>query len=396
MMWANPTWLWGMLALALPIAIHLLSRKPGTVIPLGSLRHLQDAHTQKLKSMRLNEWLLLLLRALLISLLVLFLADPHISHQKDARWLWIEKDLTLDATLQKAMDSLRTEGYEEKVYSISDTTVDLYFSSYWHLARFSSAHAASSVVLARSSFSGFKGERDALPVSVTWITVPQKAEDFVTVAWQKAGQRYQRVARIEDEQLAINTTTANQFDSVAFHTFDTVKIALAYSSSATEVSELVSAALASLTQHVPAVLEITKQRDTTALGNSDWLIWLSPLPVPAFRGKVLSLHTNSQENIIERIAVNRWLLSPGLTSEVARRQHLAVQIMQMMFPGARGNLVIEKNDPRVMPERMMWAEASYSSDEQEGVDWVSTRKWLMAACLLILMLERWLAFHKRQ
>lgn len=42
-------WLWGLMALALPIAIHLLSRKEGRVVPVGSLRHLRETTSQQFR-----------------------------------------------------------------------------------------------------------------------------------------------------------------------------------------------------------------------------------------------------------------------------------------------------------------------------------------------------------
>ena len=74
MMLTQSAWLWGLVALALPVAIHLLSRKEGRVVPLGSLRHLRETTSQQFRGIKLNEYLLLALRILLLILFVLLLA----------------------------------------------------------------------------------------------------------------------------------------------------------------------------------------------------------------------------------------------------------------------------------------------------------------------------------
>ena len=66
MQFAQPIFLWALAGLSVPIAIHLLSKKEGKVIRLGSLRHVREKSTQQFKSIRLNEWLLLALRCLIV------------------------------------------------------------------------------------------------------------------------------------------------------------------------------------------------------------------------------------------------------------------------------------------------------------------------------------------
>ena len=61
---AQPIMLWALAGLSIPIAIHLLSRKEGKVIYLGSLRHLRETSTQQFRGIKLNEILLLVLRSL--------------------------------------------------------------------------------------------------------------------------------------------------------------------------------------------------------------------------------------------------------------------------------------------------------------------------------------------
>jgi len=73
MQFKQPILLWALAGLIVPLAIHLLSRKEGQVIRLGSLRHLRETSTQQFRGIKLNEILLLALRSLLVILFVLLI-----------------------------------------------------------------------------------------------------------------------------------------------------------------------------------------------------------------------------------------------------------------------------------------------------------------------------------
>jgi len=77
-MFGAPLWLFGLAALAIPLALHLWSRRPRDVIRVGSLRHLGDVAAARTWSTRLSEPLLLALRVGLLTALVLALAGPRL------------------------------------------------------------------------------------------------------------------------------------------------------------------------------------------------------------------------------------------------------------------------------------------------------------------------------
>lgn len=70
-----PAGLFGLLALALPLLIHLIRRPPTETIAFAALRWLGDVARPQ-RQWRLRQWLLLLLRLLLITALALLLAEP--------------------------------------------------------------------------------------------------------------------------------------------------------------------------------------------------------------------------------------------------------------------------------------------------------------------------------
>ena len=65
-----------LLALLVPLAIHLWNRRPGREVAVGSLRWVAAGANRRLRNLRLEQWPLLLLRLLVLAGLVVALAGP--------------------------------------------------------------------------------------------------------------------------------------------------------------------------------------------------------------------------------------------------------------------------------------------------------------------------------
>src|SRR5437879_5409579 len=113
MMLANPMFLWSLLGLSVPIGIHLLSRKEGKIIRIGSIRHIEETSTQQFKGIRLNELLLLFLRCLMIIIFSLFLSGLQCSSSRQEKWVIVENGLETTPSIKTILDSLKKEGYEQ-------------------------------------------------------------------------------------------------------------------------------------------------------------------------------------------------------------------------------------------------------------------------------------------
>src|SRR5512137_2027394 len=64
------------LAIAVPIAIHLLFRQKARTVSIGSIRFLQQVVREHRRRRRLRQWLLLLLRTAAVAILALLFARP--------------------------------------------------------------------------------------------------------------------------------------------------------------------------------------------------------------------------------------------------------------------------------------------------------------------------------
>ncbi len=72
----SPLFLLGLLAAAIPVAIHLIKREDPPKLLFGSLRFLKQTSKKLILFQKVQQWLLLLLRSLLICLVVLAFARP--------------------------------------------------------------------------------------------------------------------------------------------------------------------------------------------------------------------------------------------------------------------------------------------------------------------------------
>ena len=110
----------GLLALAgiiIPLIIHLWNVKQGKTLKIGSIALLGESSRASSKSFKINDWLLLLLRCLLILLTAFILAQPFLKKvvpAKNTGWILVEKSNfpELFRDNRKTIDSLTKLGYE--------------------------------------------------------------------------------------------------------------------------------------------------------------------------------------------------------------------------------------------------------------------------------------------
>ncbi|WP_020607625.1 BatA domain-containing protein [Spirosoma spitsbergense] len=72
----EPLFLWGALAVVIPVAIHFWHQKQGKPLPWAAMQWLTEARQQQSRGLRLDNILLLLIRCSLLLLLAILLAKP--------------------------------------------------------------------------------------------------------------------------------------------------------------------------------------------------------------------------------------------------------------------------------------------------------------------------------
>jgi hypothetical protein len=80
----NTTLLWALAAIALPLLIHLLTRRKLRVVTVSTIAFLKRLEKENIRRLKLRQWLLLLLRMLIVALLVLAFMRPTLRRDHSA------------------------------------------------------------------------------------------------------------------------------------------------------------------------------------------------------------------------------------------------------------------------------------------------------------------------
>ncbi|AWV90923.1 BatA domain-containing protein [Bradymonas sediminis] len=82
MSFLEPLFLAGLLAIGIPIAIHLINRRKATRQPFPAMRLLLESNQKEAPSIKVRQWLLLALRILIVAALAFALAKPYFLSSK--------------------------------------------------------------------------------------------------------------------------------------------------------------------------------------------------------------------------------------------------------------------------------------------------------------------------
>ena len=186
---AQPIFLWALTALAVPIGIHLLSRKEGKVVKMGSLRHLRETSTQQFKGIKLNELLLLALRCLLIILFVGLLAGFQWSSTDAKKWVLVEPGLENHPRVKQVIDSLEANGFEGRWLQGGFPLLEqqqVGEVNYWRaIDDLNNENVSRAIVFSRSTIKDFEGMRPEMNSVITWVSIPDGPSEFVLQALKK-------------------------------------------------------------------------------------------------------------------------------------------------------------------------------------------------------------------
>lgn len=190
-------YLLGLLGLLLPIAIHLWSQSATQVRQVGSIRWMQSTHTPKAYAIQLHQWPLLVLRALLLSLICLLMADWVFQNagsprQTAQKWLLVDPALAAEALPSEELQKWSDKGYSLHYFQAGLPTLDLGKPlplglsarkgpvNFWSVLKNLDQKGRipdSLVVMAYGRMQNFLGDRPSLSFRVQWILFPDSLSD---------------------------------------------------------------------------------------------------------------------------------------------------------------------------------------------------------------------------
>lgn len=411
MAFSNPIWLWALAGLSVPVAIHLLSRKEGKVIRLGSIRHVMDSTSAQFSSIRLNEILLLLVRSLLITWIVILLAGLHFTEQvpAKAKWLIIEKGLENDKDFAALIDSLKQEDFELRILAdgfpkIADHIPSNDQSSYWLLAeKLGDENIEQAVVLSYNYVTRFKGKRVQLPSHVKWISKTPIPHEFTLISVQMTNDSLW-LRRGNSNETLTRFTTSIQWNQVNNSIkAETVYINLVSDEKFAYEKQLILAALKTIEQYAPFSFHISDisvdTYNTDAAPN--WVIWLSHKSNPSVNANLLSIKddkTTSSNILIQKLGSRHWQINCRLNEEVILQNNFTGQLAELILPREAFIEELTKHDRRTLDDKLAWRTISTDDVETQTTSITAEQNysWLISLIVLTLLAERLIAFNRRQ
>src|SRR5690606_3513415 len=198
MVFLNPMYLWALTGLAVPLAIHLWSRKEGKTIKVGSIQFLKESDPKQASSVKLNEIWLLILRMLVITILVLIIARPVLKSEdsRTALTYLIDPSLLQKHEMTRVFDTidknaeLRLLAEDFPEYSKGEIVYDPVIPDYWKLSsEMENINSDSIVVFTPGYVAGFKGIRPQTNSNINWIRIiPDESVDTAIAALRKGDE----------------------------------------------------------------------------------------------------------------------------------------------------------------------------------------------------------------
>ena len=432
MSFLNPTYLWALIGLTIPIAIHLWSKKEGKTIKIGSIKLLSEVDSKQSSSITLNEFWLLILRLLLITLLVFIIAEPQLTQRTNNAALTyiIEPSLLQNNEVLKIIDTLKTEepirllkkGFPE-IDDYQSPMGNEEIPQYWQLAKAMETLPTDSIVVFTSAHvSKIKGSRPNINKNIEWLIInPEQPKKTPISAAQKENeleilyvQRDNQSLAFEKEIIPTNSTqiTLNQFkDSLKINTDGTehwlpiksqelIKVLLYYEDVLTNEVNYIEASFNAISKHLNRTIEVNKTQDTNKIdfGVYTVIVWLSNKPAIKTLSKLLIHRPDNlaKSLIVEGLDKNVHYLTKSLNTENIVEEHLPEQLLKILDIHKDLERTISLLDNRVMAKQeLQTSKAAIQSGKKEFAV-INISKWLWILLFVLLIVERIIASIRKQ
>lgn len=429
MIFANATYLWGLLGLLLPIAIHLWSRKKVKTIKVGSTKLLQASEPKQTSSIKLNELLLLFLRLLIIFLLVFILAVPSISKtEKNVAINYvIEPSLLNEDRMSSMLDTIPKESVRilENGFPSWDEYEDKEFPKspfYWQLAQQIHSIASDSIVVFSKGFmKGVKGKRPTIKANTRWITFEQNTaaqktlevthkESYVEVLSSSGDGSILSFKKdtisLDSDLIVMNTSkdsirlkSSNSKSWLALQRNTPIQIGIVNNDSLQEQIRYFKAAYHGiskfLNRHVE--IEILNSLDDVSDYDFDTLISFDTLAVTSEATILMYSPDEFADELIEKGPTrNIFHLTKLLDSENIVYEHLPERLLRLLDLNIDLEEIIKSNDLRTLAENELQPLKSEEKLLKNTAGIFQLTPWLWMLFILVVVLERILSKLRKQ
>ena len=405
MQFSHPIFLWALTGLSIPLAIHLLSRKEGKVIRMGSLRHLRETSTQQFKGIKLNETLLLVLRSLLIILFVLLISGLH---WKDdgKKWLLVEKGLEQNPMVTTIEDSLKSQGFEwhwlQKGFPLKKINSEITTSNNWDIINLvQQQDLQQAIVISASRAENFKGMRQAVNQNIRWVTLPNEPVDFIAQAIQQTPKQVLiRKGHSSADYTTFETlvSTSPLPDSIPATGINHLMVTIVPDPTFEQEKLVIKAALSAISKTLPitiSILESTPEKSASL--TTDWIIWLSDKNTLTNDSiNLIEYRPQPSNKFLEKIDKNKWSINRKLNVDNAREGNLTLQLASLLIDEKEKWDRVSVNDKRILPDSILLKGTTSSSYKPTSTIFLGHNQNLLIILLLALCVERFVSYKRNQ
>ena len=423
MVFANPSYLWALLGLLVPLAIHLWSKKEAKTIKIGSVQLLDESNSRQSSSIQLNEWLLLLLRMLIITLVVLLMAGPKWrtkGNQKQITYL-VEASIANEASISSVLDSLQEDS---PVFLLKngfpEWEVDADYQSYkeqpnyWQLVqKMDSLSSDSIVVFTKALVKGIKSMRPNTQKKIHWVVVDSeetqdqplmavKQESAVELITASSSGRATKINKealeegfeINDDSLRLRSDEAIR---VPLKTLDTLQINLYVEDDFEREVKYIEASFRALSAFLKREIVIHKE-DELKNNQADLNIWLSKGPNNDSEGKWLVYQENplAKQLIESSPRKNLFYLTSKLNPKNTVNQHLPEQLLTILGLDNELKALAANVDTRQLDEAELKPNYVEPKRKRERATLLDVSLWVFSILAGLMIVERLLSNYKKQ
>ncbi|WP_299212240.1 BatA domain-containing protein [uncultured Aquimarina sp.] len=432
MFFLNPTYLWALAGLLVPLAIHLWSKKEGKTIKVGSTKLLSESDSKQSRSIQLNEFFLLVVRMLLISVLVLLIAGFQI--KKKAATIpityMVEPSLLDDERIQTIIDTIDTgaslrlleSGFPEldtdQTAIESNTTPD-----YWQLAKeMETLQTDSIVVFTKAFINGIKGRRPETNKNIAWVSLDSEESSKKALKAIKKEDSLQVLSMISDQdqlfftkafiaandkRLKFNETNDSVIfpfngkeESVSLTVEVPTKVLLFYEDSLASQKTYIEASLKAISKYLHKQIDIETVQNKEGIDADafDLVVWLSSAVVPNTSTKMLVFQPDDlANNIIEEGISNRiFYLTEALTTENSIDRNVSEQLLKLFDFHQDIQAEINEYDKRTIDISELQPAAASLATGKKQFKLFDISKWLWLLLGALLVMERSVAKFRKQ
>lgn len=174
MFFQNAIMLYGLLALSVPIAIHLWSRQKPKLVHLGTLKYVEKSDIKKARNIKLTQIPLLILRLLILLLLVLILSElAAVTKPSAKKTAMIYESEMLDEPELKSLIEKREEAVDQS-FTFSDSFWQANQDFFRIIKSLDSKGYDSIYVYTYGYYKNYNGVKPALTSSLAWNIIPTK------------------------------------------------------------------------------------------------------------------------------------------------------------------------------------------------------------------------------